>query len=238
MIVLMPSLMTYSLIGETLHEAAGTAMLLLYIVHLLLHLKWWKAVPKGTYSVYRTVTTALDILLLPGMLLLPVSGILMSRHLFRFFRIPGTAALARTLHLVLSYWCFVLMSVHVGLHAEMIWKRITKNVKAKRVASVSAVLIAAAVSAYGAYAFINRGFPGYLILQTKFAFIDFSEPLIRCAADYVAVMVLFGTIGWSCRWAIGTGFPGHKTSHRDGVPDSKKGKNLCEQSEETSRKQL
>ena len=33
MIVLMPLLMAYSLIGETFHEVAGTAMLALFIAH-------------------------------------------------------------------------------------------------------------------------------------------------------------------------------------------------------------
>ena len=51
MLLLMPLLMAYSLIGEELHEVIGTVILLLFIVHHILHIKWWKAVPKGKEAV-------------------------------------------------------------------------------------------------------------------------------------------------------------------------------------------
>ena len=52
------------------------------------------------------------------------------------------------------------------------------------------------VSAYGAYAFIRRGLPGYMFLKTMFAFFDFSEPVIFFIAGYLAIMVLFAAAGY------------------------------------------
>lgn len=57
------------------------------------------------------------------------------------------------------------------------------------------ICIGAPISGYGVYAFINRGFPGYMSGSTMFAFFDTSEPLILFFIDYVAVMILFALLG-------------------------------------------
>ena len=43
MIVLLPMLMAYSLIGEKLHEIIGTILFALFIVHHVLNRQWYKA---------------------------------------------------------------------------------------------------------------------------------------------------------------------------------------------------
>ena len=45
------------------------------------------------------------------------------------------------------------------------------------------------------YAFIRRGFPGYMFMQTMFAFFDYGEPKLYFFADYLAIMVLFAICG-------------------------------------------
>jgi len=51
------------------------------------------------------------------------------------------------------------------------------------------------ISCYGAYAFVRRGFPGYMFLTTRFAFFDYSESRLYFFADYLAIMILFAVIG-------------------------------------------
>ena len=75
MVVLMPLLMAYSLIGEEFHEIIGTLIFILFIVHHILHLKWWKAIPRGKYNAYRISITVFNIILLIVMFLQPLSGI-------------------------------------------------------------------------------------------------------------------------------------------------------------------
>ena len=127
MTLLLPHLMAYSLIGETIHEVIGTAMLVLFIFHLILHWKWWKMIPKGRYTAYRTLLTVLNLLLLVLMLAEPLSGIAMSHHLYTFLPLTGIAGTARGIHLILAYWSFVLMSFHLGVHINMVipavWKK-------------------------------------------------------------------------------------------------------------------
>ena len=49
MLLLLPLLMAYSLIGEAFHEVAGTLMLALFLLHHWLNRSWWKALFKGRY---------------------------------------------------------------------------------------------------------------------------------------------------------------------------------------------
>ena len=196
MVLSLPLLMAYSLIGELFHEIAGTVMLGLFIAHLILHRRWWKAVPKGKYNAYRAVITVLNLTLLIMMLLQPLSGIAMSHHLYTFLPLSGVAALARDIHLVLGYWSYVLMSLHLGLHMNLILRGVLKGkempVSLKWILRCLVLLI----SAYGVYAFLKRGLPEYMFLATRFAFFDFGEPLVFFILDYLTVMVLFAAAGY------------------------------------------
>ena len=80
MILLMPCLMAYSLIGGKIHEWLGMAMFLLFFAHHLLNLGWYRAMIKGHYTVPRIVRTAVNMLLLIVMVLLAVSSVIMSGY--------------------------------------------------------------------------------------------------------------------------------------------------------------
>ena len=196
MTLLLPLLMAYSLIGETFHEVIGTALLALFILHLILHRRWWKAVPKGRYNAYRAFITILNLILLVLMFAQPLSRIAMSRHLYTFLPLTGIAWAARNIHLVLGCWSYVLMSVHLGLHMELVIRTITKGKEQKPAIQWTGRILVLLFSAYGIYAFIKRGLPGYMFMQTMFAFFDFGEPVVFFIADYLAVMVLFAATGY------------------------------------------
>ena len=51
------------------------------------------------------------------------------------------------------------------------------------------------ISVYGIYAFIKRGFPGYMFMRTAFAFFDYGEPRVYFFMDYLSVMALFVCLG-------------------------------------------
>ena len=63
MVVLLPMLMAYSLIGETFHEVIGTVIFVRFVVHHILNRKWYTALPKGKWNSRRIFQTALDFLL-------------------------------------------------------------------------------------------------------------------------------------------------------------------------------
>ena len=185
MVMTLPMLMAYSLIGEAFHEAAGTIMFILFIAHNIFNYKWYKALFKGRYTPYRILLTVVNMLLLVIMLLLPVSGIIISKHIYTFIDIDGKA-LWRTVHMLASYWGYVLMSFHLGMHMNTIIRK-----KPHFILNIFAFII----SLYGIYAFISRRIPLYMAIKDKFVLFDFNEPVILFLLDYISVMILFALVG-------------------------------------------
>ena len=188
MVLLLPLLMAYSLIGEAFHEVAGTLMLALFILHQRMNRAWWKNLFKGQYLPQRVFQTALNLLLLIFMIVQPLCGILMSKHLYSFLPADGLSSVARAIHLPLANWGFVLMSLHAGTHLSAMLP------KGRKKAAVLGCL--GAVSLYGAYAFVKRQIPAYMFLKLPFAFFDYSEPRVFFLADYLTVMILLTMLGY------------------------------------------
>jgi hypothetical protein len=199
MIALLSLLMLYSLVGEALHEWMGIIMSLLFILHNICNWRWYKSLVKGKYSALRTLLTVINILLVIIMVSLPISGIMMSRHIFVFFDLSSGMAMARTVHLLASHWGLVLMSLHLGLH----WNRImgvTKKMLHIKQPSIGRTIllrmIALHLCVYGIYAFVDLQFGAYLFLNNQFVFFDFSKPLVLNLAERVAILCLFCSIGY------------------------------------------
>ncbi|MBR0303145.1 MAG: DUF4405 domain-containing protein [Clostridia bacterium] len=188
----LPVLMAYSLVGETLHEIVGTVMLVIFITHHILNRRSTEAMFKGKQTPARIFNTALNIILFAVMILLPLSGIVMSKHLYTFLPTSGLSAIARTSHLLLSYWGFALMSLHLGLHAD-IW---LNRLKKKKAAFITLSVILTLIAAFGVYAFITNRLYEYMFLQTQFVFFDFEKPLILVFGEYLSIIVLFAWIGY------------------------------------------
>ena len=193
MTVLMPLLMAYSLIGETFHEIIGTLIFILFIIHHVLNRRWSGVLFKGRYNPDRIFRTVINALLFVFMILQPLSGILMSKHLYTFLPTLPLSARARSVHMLLAYWGYVLLSIHAGTHLKAPLAKLKKN---HRGASTLLITALAATSLYGAYAFVKRRFPEYLFAKTMFAFFDYSEPVLLFLLDYLAVMAACMVIGW------------------------------------------
>lgn len=193
MVILLPLLMAYSLIGEKFHEIIGTVMAVLFVIHLIQNRKWVAAIPKGRYNTRRVFQTVLDLMLLIFMILQPFSGVLMSKHLYTFIQISGISSVMRGIHMTFAYWGFVLMSIHAGTHLQPLLKKF----QADRAGFVKtgSIVLTILICLYGIYAFIKRQMPSYMFLQTMFAFFDFSESRILFILDYLTVMILFAVIG-------------------------------------------
>lgn len=193
MTILLPMLMAYSLIGEKFHEIAGTLMLILFILHHILNRKWYTSISKGKYNAGRIFRTMLDVILIAIMILQPVSGILMSKHLYIFIKLQGVSAAAREVHMCLAYWGFALMCIHAGTHLTAPASRLRRERKVIYTGIHAAWL---AASAYGCMAFARRGLADYMLRRTAFAFFDYSEPKLYFFIDYAAMMLLFMFVGY------------------------------------------
>lgn len=198
MVLLLPLLMAYSLVGEAAHEYLGIGMLLLFAAHHILNAAWWKHLLRGRYTPLRIFGTAVNLALAIIMLALPISGMILSRHVFRFLHLGGAAA-ARTVHLLASYWGLVLMSVHSGMHGNVMMGMIRKNTNPRQPSKIkiwSLRIIAVLLAICGIYAFAQQKISSYLFLRTQFVFIDFSKPMALVLLDYLAIAALFAVAGY------------------------------------------
>ena len=140
------------------------------------------------YTPVRILMLAVNILTLAAMVLLMYSGITMSRHVFAFLPARGGMAAARRLHLLGSYWGFLLMSLHIGLHWGMVGNGlgIKQGIRNRWLCFAGSLLAAV----YGVYVFAKRDFLTYLFLKSEFVFFDYAESKILFYLDYMALMGL------------------------------------------------
>ena len=190
MVVLLPFLMTYELIGEATHEILGIAMLVLVVAHHLLNRSWHTHLLRGKYTLQRAVMTAMDALLFALLILQAVNGIMMAKHIFGFLPHVGRRSIARTIHMTGAYWSFALMCVHAGFHMLPLMRKLQKQPAWRKIAAVGVL-----VSIHGVYALVKRQLPGYMFMQIQFAFFDYDEPLVFFLLDYLTIMMVFASLG-------------------------------------------
>lgn len=191
MTVLLPPIMTYSLMGETLHEWLGIAMASLFAFHQLLNIGWYKNLFHGRYTMFRLVLTIINLLLLADFLLLFYSGIDLFRQLLPLLPELGSASLSRVLHMSGSHWGLILMSLHLGLHIN----RFILPLKKYRILSVMLTGLTYMTAFYGCYSFTAMNFADYLFPKSAFLFFDAGQPIAKLLVQLITVMVLFALLG-------------------------------------------
>lgn len=194
MTVLLFLLMAYQITRQELHEWFGIGMLALFLIHNILNIRWYENLFKGKYTLLRVMQVMINISVLVSILCLGFSGIVMSRHVFVALPIRRPMATARTMHLAASYWGFVLMSIHLGLHWSMIAGMFRRLWDGKKMPAALIWLIrfaAVFIAGYGAYCFHKTNIVSYMLLKNQFVFFDFEQSAVSVFAEYVAMMGLW-----------------------------------------------
>lgn len=82
------------------------------------------------------------------------------------------------------------MSLHLGLHWNMIIGTVRKNFPLAKVSEIIKRLspvIGIIIAVCGTVSFVKRDFLDYLFLKSEFVFLDYSEPKILFYSDYLAI---------------------------------------------------
>ena len=190
-------LMPYSLLIEIAHEWIGMAMFILFVIHHILNRKWLILMGKGKYTAFRLLQTALVIIMMAFMIGSMISGVLLSNHIFKMIRITVNYMTARQIHMLSAYWGLVAMSLHLGIHWNIVVAMTGKLCKKPSVIRKwIARGIAVIAAGYGIYAFGSRQIGDYLLMRMHFVFYDYEEGVIPFLADYLAVMISIAFIGY------------------------------------------
>ena len=178
--------------SDIIHEILGMALFLLWAVHITLNRRWYSSIFRGKYNARRIMQTVINCSILICVIFLMISGIILSNHVFTFLGIESGLGFARTAHLLASHWYFLFMSLHIGMHVQMIAGKM--KVPREGFSSIIVRTIFILISLYGIYAFIIRGIWRYLILQQKFFFLDFERGYFLFVLDYISIIILFATV--------------------------------------------
>lgn len=122
-------LMSYQLVrGLMNHAVLGIVLFLLFIVHQILNLRWYRTLFRGKYPFKRFIFVATDILLLVALAVILVSSVMMSSGVFPLFNIPMTQ-FGRDIHVCSTVWSFLLMAFHLGLHTHSLLEKLRQKVQ-------------------------------------------------------------------------------------------------------------
>ena len=166
-------LMGHHITENLIHEILGTTLFVLFIVHHILNYRYYKTIFKGKYTFKRTLLLIIDLLLLISMIGMIISAINISSDVFSFLNIP-TKIWGRKLHMLSTSWGFVLMSVHVGLHLNVLINKLNKKMKNNTFEYVYYLILILLVI-YGIYSFIKLNLISDMFLLNAFKYYDFNE---------------------------------------------------------------
>lgn len=187
----------------------------------ILNIRWYGSLFRGKYRLLRIIQTVINFSVLASMLCLAYSGIVLSRHVFAPLLIHGPMATARKMHMAASYWGFVLMSFHLGMHWGMItgmFGRLLKDRnlsdrflsggslpdrKRSALAAWVSWLAAALIAGYGLSCFIRKDIASYMFLKIEFVFFDFEQSMLSVFLEYTAMMGFWIFAGFSVTRGIG-----------------------------------
>ena len=187
MTVLLILLMSYQVTGEAFHEWVGMSMTVILIVHHVLNIKWYSVLFKGKYNAYRVITTLVNTLLLVSIVLTALCGMSMSSYAVPFMNGIFDMIFAKTTHLALSFWSFILMGLHLGLHLPAI----TAKIKPDKAARIILTTVFALIACIGLFIFFKNGIYRYISFSTHFAVFDYDKAPESVFIENLAVMFFF-----------------------------------------------
>lgn len=165
-------LMGYYITGNKIHEILGTLIFILFILHHILNIKWYKTIFKRKH----TFQIVLNVLLFISMLGMMISGIIISGYVFSFLNVK-TTMLGRKLHMISTSWGFILISIHIGMHISSMMNKLKKMIK-NTVFEYIYYLIIILLIGLGLYSIGTLRIWEEMFLLVDFKFYDFNQSSI------------------------------------------------------------
>lgn len=186
MIILFLLLMYNQITGIFTHEILGVSIFVLFIIHQILNINYYKGLFKGKYSKLRIAYTIIDTLLLLMMIIMIVSALMISQNIFNFMNLTNDT-LGRELHIISAYTIYMLIGLHIGLHYHSIIKFKKENRILLNVFMCIFTLI------FGIHGFISQDFISKLTLENIYPI--YSDNLLMLIIDYVGILIMFTMLG-------------------------------------------
>ena len=193
MLVLMLLALAYHLTGNLGHEITGVLLGALFVLHNLLNWRWYGALLKGKYGLHRSLNSAVNLLLAADMTILMVTGVMVSLDLFAFLKIENDFS-ARQVHTLAAYSGLILMSIHLGLHWDMLMNAARRALKISAPSRLRTALLrcaAAAIAIWCVKSTFDMDLWLKLFFGASFSFWDFEQSIAPFFAAWLSIMGTF-----------------------------------------------
>ncbi|MDR3363271.1 MAG: DUF4405 domain-containing protein [Desulfovibrio sp.] len=196
MAILILFALAYRITGDVTHEWTGVCAFALLVMHNVIHWPWYRRIFQGRFNFRRILNTIVNILLLVTSATLIITGLLHSRTILSFMQFSGEMLLRQT-HTFAAYWCLLIVSIHIGMHWEIIIDIMLKRMKNMDISRLPAIVmrcIAAIVMIYGLNSFFERDMPAKLFLGYSFDFWDENKNSIIFFTNSISIMAVYISI--------------------------------------------
>ena len=188
MAVVFIMLMCNQITGIFAHEILGISVIVLFIIHQILNINYYKNILKGKYNKLRIAYLIIDILLLIMMIVMILSATFISRYTLKFLNLSNDS-LGRELHILSAYSIYMLIGLHIGLHYNSMVKLKKEN---KIVLNIFMCLFAIV---FGIQGFIKKEFINKLTLQNLYPIYS-EQNFLMILIDYIGILIMFIMIGY------------------------------------------
>lgn len=141
--------------GLMAHAVLGISLFVLFILHHLLNLAWYKTMFKGKYNFRRGLLTGINILLLLVMIILMISSLMISGMVFPISLFP-VSSYWRNIHVASAACEFILVAIHLGLHVHGVIGKLENRLKMKGI-GLAGYLVEFMILVFGCYSLAQLG---------------------------------------------------------------------------------
>jgi len=177
LLILFLLVMSVQFLPKIWHEILGVFMLIVLFVHLFFNRRWFTALTKFTWNARQIISGILNILLIADFSVAFVTGMIISNYLFKGWF--GDASMSvYQIHISSSYVLLILFGLHLGLHWQGVWQRISYklNIKGEQILTYMFVFAVIIAGIYGS--FVHR------------------------VADHIQMIHMFGTPATKLSWTM------------------------------------
>ena len=187
-------IMCFHYVPKVLHEVLGILWLGLVLVHIGQNRQWFAALKRGRWTALRTIGTAINILLLVGLLVMVGAGSGISHHLFKEVMPLNIqrSILIHQLHVSLPYALLILLGLHWGLHFKNWCEKWQLPWPASK--TIKALLVFWVITG-GLYGSFHDRVGDRLLMKHIFATPATSEPVAIYAGLLLAIWGLYVLMG-------------------------------------------
>ncbi|MFV0539356.1 MAG: DUF4405 domain-containing protein [Dysgonomonas sp.] len=183
--------------GDVLHEWIGLVAIVLFVIHNIINIQWYRQLfsIQRKYSLRWLVNATINILLIIIMATMAITGLIQSKIILASLDLQGNMLL-RQIHTISAYWGYLLVSVHIGMHWQMLYKHLFGKIT-NDLYMICIRILGLLIAISGLFAFIERDMYSKLFLGLSFDFWDKSSALFL-----VYHLLIIGLLIWITYYAL------------------------------------